>query len=452
MMFDSVKKYFSSGSERSIIVKKNIAHSFVFKAISIVLSLQIVPLTINYVSAEQYGIWLTISSIVAWISYFDLGLGHGLRNKFAEAKAKGNYELASRYISTAYAVFALIFLCLFLVFAFINFNINWSNFLNVSQVSNEMLQRLLFILVSFFCLNMFFKVINSLLLGDQKTAFASGVSVSEQLFSLVVIYILSKTTQSNLVYLAFSSSCVPFIVLLFVTLFLFSKKGFFHLYSPSFNKIDFSLTKALLGLGVKFFIVQVSLLVIFQFVNIILSRNCGQIAVVQYNLSYKYFNMLYMVAIIILAPYWSAFTDAYTRQDYAWMKSAFTKLNKFALAAIPVVILMCIVAPVFFRVWIGKSVEVPFTLHLCMALYIYAMTFAGLHMYLLNGMGKVTIQLIVYVFFAIITIPLMDFLSQTIGIYGVLLLLTIIYLAQAIIGRIQIIKIISRKEDGIWGR
>ena len=107
------KRLFVAGSERSLVIKKNIVESFGFKVASIIISLLIVPLTIDFVNPEQYGIWLTLSSIVQWISYFDLGLGHGLRNKFAEAKANGNHSLASRYISTSYAVFAIVFLSVF---------------------------------------------------------------------------------------------------------------------------------------------------------------------------------------------------------------------------------------------------------------------------------------------------------------------------------------------------
>ena len=81
------RRLFVNGSERSVIIKKNIVQSSGFKVASIIISLLVVPITIDYVNAEQYGIWLTLSSIVHWISYFDLGLGHGLRNKFAEAKA-----------------------------------------------------------------------------------------------------------------------------------------------------------------------------------------------------------------------------------------------------------------------------------------------------------------------------------------------------------------------------
>ncbi len=440
------------GSERSLIVKKNIMQSFVFKVVSIILSLLIVPITIDYISVEQYGIWLTVSSIVAWISYFDLGLGHGLRNRYAECKAQGNKQLARHYISTSYAVFAIIFVALFIIFFIANHFLNWQSFLKITQLGNDDLQRLMLILVGFFCLTMIFKVINSLLLGDQRTAFASGISVAEQFISLVVVYVLTKTAKPNIDYLAYASYGIPCIVLLLISIALFSNKGSFHEYKPSFKGVDFHLTRRLLGLGVKFFVVQVSLLVIFQFVNIILSRNCGQMAVAQYNLSFKYFNMLHMGEVIILTPFWSAFTDAYTKKDYSWMKSIYSKLNRYAVLSIPVVIAMVLIAPLFFSLWLHNSVEIPYLLNICMAVYMVAMVYASLQMYLLNGIGKVNVQLVVYVCFAIIAIPLIHLLSKVFGIYGVLIVLTVVYSVQAIVGSVQISRILNKRALGIWNR
>ena len=84
-----IYSYFTKGNERSVIIKKNIAASLVLKCVSILISLQVVPLTIDYINPTKYGIWLTLSSIIARLSYFDLGFAHGFRNRFAEAKAKG---------------------------------------------------------------------------------------------------------------------------------------------------------------------------------------------------------------------------------------------------------------------------------------------------------------------------------------------------------------------------
>ena len=110
-----ISSYVASGSTRSITVKKNILGSLLLKSISILISLQVVPLTINYINPTKYGIWLTLSSIIAWLSYFDLGFAHGFRNRFAEARASGNIKLAKEYISTTYMVLLLLFSIIFFI-------------------------------------------------------------------------------------------------------------------------------------------------------------------------------------------------------------------------------------------------------------------------------------------------------------------------------------------------
>ena len=117
---NKVNTYFTKGNERSVMVKRNIAVSLVMKCISILISLQVVPLTIGYVNSTKYGIWLTLSSIIAWLSYFDLGFAHGFRNRFAEARAKNNMKLAREYVSTTYAVLSFLFSVILLIALIIN--------------------------------------------------------------------------------------------------------------------------------------------------------------------------------------------------------------------------------------------------------------------------------------------------------------------------------------------
>jgi O-antigen/teichoic acid export membrane protein len=59
----------TKGYERSVKAKKNILSSLIMRGCSIAISLVLVPLTINYVNPSRYGIWLTLSSIVAWFSF-----------------------------------------------------------------------------------------------------------------------------------------------------------------------------------------------------------------------------------------------------------------------------------------------------------------------------------------------------------------------------------------------
>ena len=113
---------------------------------------------------------------------------------------------------------------------------------------------------------------------------------------------------------------------------------------------------------------------------------------------------------------------------------------------------MIIGAPLFFKIWLHNSVEVPFVLHICMGAYMFSMLYASLQMYLLNGIGKVNVQLIVYVFFAVVSIPLMNALSKAMNMYGILLVLTVVYAVQAIVGGIQIRRLLNNTATGIWNQ
>ncbi|MBC7451263.1 MAG: hypothetical protein H7259_07215, partial [Cytophagales bacterium] len=85
----TVLHYFTKGNERSVKAKKNIAFSFIIKGLNIGIGFVLLPLTMHYVNDTKYGVWLTLSSIIGWLGFFDIGFGNGLRNKLAEAIAKG---------------------------------------------------------------------------------------------------------------------------------------------------------------------------------------------------------------------------------------------------------------------------------------------------------------------------------------------------------------------------
>ncbi|MBL4594173.1 MAG: hypothetical protein JKX68_10215 [Flavobacteriales bacterium] len=115
-MTNSLFNKFFSRHERSVKAKKHILGSFLLKGISIAISLLLVPLTIDYLNPTKYGVWITLMSVITWFSFFDIGLGNGLRNKFSVAKAEGKDELARTYISTTYAIITIISVVLFVVF------------------------------------------------------------------------------------------------------------------------------------------------------------------------------------------------------------------------------------------------------------------------------------------------------------------------------------------------
>lgn len=446
---DKVNAYFMKGNERSVVVKKNIAASLVLKCISILVSLQVVPLTIDYVNPTKYGIWLTLSSIIAWLSYFDLGFAHGFRNRFAEAKAKSDIKLAREYVSTTYAVLLLLFSVILLITLVVNKYLNWSGILHIDAMYNEELHIVFGLLACFFCLNIVASIFTTMLMAEQKPALASLIQTSGQASAFLCIYVLTKTTSGSLSVLAMAFSGVPCLLLIVASVLMFCGKKYKPV-SPTVRCVHFSLTKNILGLGGQFFVIMISMLLIFQSINIILSRVEGPEAVTQYNIAYKYFNVLNMIFVIILTPFWSAFTDAYVKKDYAWMNGVVRKLEYLWLLCIPILILMVLCSNILYQWWVGNSVSVPFSLSVYMAVYVLFQTGGNIYMYLINGTSKVRLQLMVYLLFALVALPLMNFCCKRYGVNGILIVPIVVFGLQAIVGRIQIWKIVNCKAQGIW--
>lgn len=440
----------NSISARSVGVRKNIFLGFLVRGGGIVVTLLIVPLTIGYVNPEQYGLWLTISSIVAWIGNFDLGLSHGFRNRFAESKANQDYPLAQKYVSTTYALLVVIFSLLFVVFYVINQHLDWVSFLGVKQSNNEELVKVFSVLIFFFCLQMVLKTITVLFLADQKPALSNFILTMGQVVSLVVIFILTKTTEGSLLFLAYALSGMPCLILVITTVIAFSTK--YRMFLPRIKSVDRKLIKSIIGLGGKFFIIQISMLFIFQFTNIILSRYLGSNVVTQYNIAYKYFVVLHILYNIIILPFWTAFTDAYTQQDYTWMRTSYKKLLQSWVIVSVCSVIMLVISPIAYRLWIGTSLVIPVELSVVMFLYVLVMNLAALHMQLINGIGKVFLQLIVYVSASIVSIPLMIIFATTLGVVGVLIVPISVYLIQFLLGYLQIKKLLNKKAYNWWNK
>lgn len=440
------------GSQRTKDIKKNILGSAGLKVINIIVSLSIIPLSMDYVGKEQFGLWLTVSTIILWFAYFDLGFVHGFRNRFAEARAQGNDILARQYVSTTYAVISIIFVSICLILLLANKFIDWCSLLNEQQLDNAELQQLFDVIIIFFCGSFIFNAVTTLLTADQRPALGELIRSLGQIGALITIILLNIIWKNgSIVDLAFAFAGVPCIITLISNIIVFSTKRYRHL-SPRLRDVKFSLTGKIIGLGVKFFLIMVSMVLIFQFVSVVLKREMNGEAVTQYNIAFKYFHIINMAALIIINPFWSAFTDAWTKGDRGWMTRALQRLEKMYLYLIPGALLMLAVSGIFYHFWIGDRTEMPFMLSVMMMCFVMAQTLGGMYMNLINGIGKVQLQTIIYTISAVFAYPLLVFTCRSFGVAGVLLLPTAVYLLQALTGRIQLAKLIHGSATGIWNK
>jgi O-antigen/teichoic acid export membrane protein len=186
----------------------------------------------------------------------------------------------------------------------------------------------------------------------------------------------------------------------------------------------------------------------------IIDQLYGPDEVVPYNIAYKYFSVITMGFAIITTPLWAAYTDAYHKNDFAWIKRTTRKLSLFWVVLVFIVFFMLLLCGIFYRMWIGDNIQVPFTLSLAMACWVLISSWTTIFGNFLNGVGKIRLSLYHSFAMILINIPLSVFLARNLhlGSAGVMISTCLCVLPQVFLHPIQYKKIISNKASGIWAK
>lgn len=448
-MFSKLLKRINDSSARSKRVVRDVIMSLTMRGVSIVTSFLLVPITLKYLDPTQYALWLTISSIVGWIVFFDLGIGHGFRNHFTKSKTENKYNLCRAYVSTSYALISIIVFGIVTFSLLVNHFLNWSSILKVDDSFQVVLHRIFMVITIFTGLRMIFGLFNTLLLANQLAGISAVVNTIEQVLILVFTYLTYRISERSIVLLSLIYSAIPPITLLIISIVSFNFTKLKE-YRPSIKYINFGLSRDILGLGMRFFIVYLCLIAIFQIVNLVITRQLGPVYLTEYSIANKYFGIIYMVINLLCIPFWSAATEAWTNKDVVWLNKVCRYFVIMSWLSLGFGGILLLISPIVYKLWIGNEVPISFSLSLAMMILISCQSYGNLFMTLVNGIGTVTIQMITYICFALIAWPLFVYLSDRFGLIGVVVVPSVVYFLQGLLGHIQIKKILRGTANGIW--
>jgi O-antigen/teichoic acid export membrane protein len=403
MIPSRIKYFINKGENRTALVKKNIIATFIVKGLSVIISLLYVPITLNYLNPTRYGIWMTITSIVAWMTIFDVGLGNGLRNKLSEALTLDDTEKARKYVSTAYFMLSIIVIGILFLFFIFGIWINWSLVLNASISYRQELKELVFIVVTLFGLKFVLNTVSIIATADQNPAYGSVVELIGSALGLLFIWILTLLNKSSLITFGWATMLTPVVVYLFATVIFFTNK--YSFLKPSFRSIELAYAKDLTGLGLQFFIIQIAVLIIFQTSNLLISHFFSPAEVTPYNIVFKYYSVLTMVWGIIMTPLWSAFTQAKAQNDIKWMRNTISKLNQIMIITVIVLVIMSFVAQYVIFIWTSGKVSVSLSMIWIFALYTLISIWNNIYSFFLNGISEIKVQIYTSIAAALLNIP-----------------------------------------------
>ena len=378
----------------------------------------VISITLDLLSTKIYGVWITLYTTISWLSFFDLGLGNGMRNLFAVNRAVGNQEKNKQLVSTSYIIVLGIALILLIVGLPFVYYADIARFFNISDIAIPDLRCVLSLLVVVTSLQLITKLINSIFLADQKPALSSLIDCSGVVCSLLLLFILKDRLVGSLFNLALIITLPTFIISFIVTLFAFNKN--YRKLKPSLKCFNLKISNKLINLGLRFFLIQLSALIILQGSNIIILKFIGAEEVSVFSLVYKYFNVIVTIFTLVLTPYWSFFTDSYAKNNYNQLKQGFKQLLISWLAISLVGVVMWIALPFSFKIWLNQELDIPAYLPVSLLLFSVFSNLGSVFIYFLNGTSSyLNFQLAIVLVFAVLLYPLSAYLLPTYGVLGV---------------------------------
>jgi O-antigen/teichoic acid export membrane protein len=419
------------GSNEQIIAK-NIVFSAIIRGLRAVFNILQIPVLLNILSVADMGVWQLIFGMVSWLTFFDLGIAAGFRNKLIEVLALKDFGKARQLVSTAYISIGLLFGGLVLLFglALFFFDIPLV-FRQHSATSN--LTVVYFVCAFFVALQLSAALFSQILTAYNKTANADLiVCISEFLVLLILLFFKYTSANISILAIAIVSTVIPFLVFLVANIYGFSTT-YKHLV-PSFARFDKSQVRTIANVGLQFFAIQLTSLVIYQSLQVFIGYRFGPEQVVAYSATYRYFSLSSLLFTSLTASFIPLLTHEYRLGNIAWIHSAKRKLYYIWAAICGILVIMVLCGNWLIPYIVDSKVKtVPLSFLVVMALWFMIHYLGAIYYFILSSMNALGLQVIASTIAAGLCIWLFFVLSNKYAITGVPLACCIVLSINAVL-------------------
>jgi O-antigen/teichoic acid export membrane protein len=344
----------SRGGERYRRAGITASSSFITKALNILISFLSVPLTVHYLGSERYGVWLTISSLLTWMSMTDFGLaGNALVNVLAESSGKEDHQAAQHYSASAFWALTGVGVVTGIV-ALATFRfIPWREVFRVSAAtSTHELQLACALTLGFLVINFPLSMQQSIYSAYQDGYLANIWGIAGNSIALFALVVVCRR-HGGLPELVLALSGTRAAVSVANYYFLFRR---YHWLKPSPFAVRWYCIKRLFSLGSKYLVTQLASLGIYQSQPMIITQMLGPTKVVIFVVAYKIISLPMDLVFMATSPFISAFGEAKARNDWSWIRNAYKNATIASAAfGLPLLAVMAVFAKPIIRMWAGAA-------------------------------------------------------------------------------------------------
>jgi O-antigen/teichoic acid export membrane protein len=377
-----------------------------------------VPLTLRYLGNERFGLWMTISSVLAMAAFADFGVGNGVLNTVASAFGRDDVEGIRKAVSSGFAVLGTIATVLLLLFFSIYGHVSWADFFRVSTLqARAEAGPALAVFAVCFAGNIAMDVVQRVQLGLQQ-GYRYGLWQLTGSCAGFIGLICGMWLHVGLPMLIVAIAGAPLLATALNVV------HFFGYARPDLRPrlVDVSINSIMqIGkLGGLFFVLQLVVAVSFSADNLIIARILGAINVPEYSVPQRLFAVVAMMSGMLVAPLWPAYGEAAARGDVVWIRRTLIRSSVFILAiSSACAMLLLLFSRELILWWVGPRIHPTFFLLLGLAIWMVVTCCGDALAAFLNGLSIIKFQVVVATVFGFGCISTKVFFIHQFGIAGI---------------------------------
>lgn len=325
------------------------------KAVNMLVMVLSVPMTLNYLGKERFGLLMAVMSMVAFMAFSDLGLGLGVLNRVSKYDNEKNPEAIRMAVSSTFFFLLGFSLLSVVVFTGLFPFMEWHRWFGSQDVAvQQEVQATVAVFAACFFLMLPFTIIQKIQSGFQEGFLNELWDAAGNIFSLIFL-LVAVYFQAGVpvILLALYGSKVLSMVLNFV----------YHVgwkrpwLSPKWSAFNWDWSKEIVKEGLLFFVLQLSILFMTSIDNMLISRYMGVSEVAVYALAYRLYAMFMMPTQAFIGHSMPAFNEAFVSHDYTWIRSFWHKISRLILlVSFSCMVLYLLMGNWLVRHWVGEGV------------------------------------------------------------------------------------------------
>lgn len=432
-----MKRYFNNQYLRNTLL------NYIYKIGGMGITYITIPLTLNYLNKERYGIWQTILTIISWAALSNFGIANGLRNKVTESITRKEYNKLKSYITNAYIYLTgiSVIILIFSIIAIGNINIDII-FKNNSLQENEIYISFIIVIVSF-CLNFILGISSSIAFGIQKSSLVNLFYFLTNILTLIGLFVMGKIGSGNLVNIALLYIIANTLSNIIFTIYIFADKRL----RPNIKYKNKIYGREITSLGIEFFLLEVASIVLFSTDNFIISAFIGVEYITDYSVVSKLFQVISSLFSVLLVQMWASIAEYTCKGEYILIKKSMKRLIILLIPIAVILLLMSLNFNLITKIWLGYQLIVDKKLIYLASLYTWLICFNAIFVNIQNGMSKIRVQIISSIISCILNIPMAIMFIKVfeLGVIGVMISNIICLSISAIICSIDVTIKINKK-------